>query len=315
MKTASHICIAIMASALLFLCGCTHKTLCYDHSHVNEVDVYFDWSNAPDAEPESMGLFLYPQETKKLLRFSFGNHRGGKVRLKNDIYHAICINDNTRNIATLNINDFNSFEINTKDQDVITGMVSLSTKSIPRAKGAEEERIATSPEIVWSNTSTDNVVNMSNTTIRLHPECNVIKSSVTINNAENLRWVKSVSATISSMAGGYLPQHKKLTEEEVTLVFECSTNPDKKQITGKLTTFGCCPSIKKQHILTIYTILADDTKWYYQIDVTDQVHDRKDPYNIIININKLPIPEPDLGNGGFSAGVDEWNEVIYDIKM
>ena len=317
MKIAPHICVALMVLAMMFLLGCTHKELCYDHSHVNEVNVYFNWNAAPDAEPESMGLYIYPQEEQKLLRFSLGGKHGGKIRMKNGTYHVICMNDDTRNITTLNINDLSTFEINTKDLETIAGSVNLSTKAIPKAKGYEEERIVASPEMTWSGFSNDNHISGENTEITLYPECNVISCDLTINNAENLRWVKSVSATISSMAGGYQPQYKSLTNEAVTIAFECSIDVKNNKITGTLSTFGCCPKNEIKHILTVYTIMDDNTKWWYQIDVTDQVHYRDDPYKIVINLDKLPVPAPDIGEGegGFSADVSEWNEVIYDIKM
>lgn len=37
--------------AVVILASCRHKELCYDHPHGMEVNVVFDWSEAPDATP------------------------------------------------------------------------------------------------------------------------------------------------------------------------------------------------------------------------------------------------------------------------
>lgn len=48
-------------AAALMLAACQHKELCYDHSHVVSLNVVFDWSEAPDATPASMSLYLFPK--------------------------------------------------------------------------------------------------------------------------------------------------------------------------------------------------------------------------------------------------------------
>lgn len=40
------------------LISCQHKELCYDHSHVVEVKVNFDWSECPDAAPRTIGAAI-----------------------------------------------------------------------------------------------------------------------------------------------------------------------------------------------------------------------------------------------------------------
>lgn len=49
---------------LLSLSSCEHKDLCYDHGHYVEVDVRFNWAEAPDANPSTMVVnFSRPTES------------------------------------------------------------------------------------------------------------------------------------------------------------------------------------------------------------------------------------------------------------
>jgi len=49
---------AIMIAAV-FMPGCEHNELCYDHTHVTELNVEFDWSQAPDADPSTMVVHFF----------------------------------------------------------------------------------------------------------------------------------------------------------------------------------------------------------------------------------------------------------------
>ena len=49
-----------MAALLVAATSCEHKELCLDHAHAVEVEVVFDWRNAPNAAPASMSLYLFP---------------------------------------------------------------------------------------------------------------------------------------------------------------------------------------------------------------------------------------------------------------
>lgn len=50
-------CLAVMLLPLFT--ACEHKDLCYDHPHSASVEVVFDWTEAPDAHPATMSLYLY----------------------------------------------------------------------------------------------------------------------------------------------------------------------------------------------------------------------------------------------------------------
>lgn len=197
-------------------------------------------------------------------------------------------------------------------------MYGLSTYGITPSnipKGSVNERALISPELTYTHSIAEITLNESNSTIVFHPECVTRNYTVEIRNVPNLKWVYGVSGTISSMAEGIYPSTFALSETCATIPFECYMDKDNGIIHGTFTSFGHCPTIQQKHELIIYAVLADDSKWYYQYDVTDQIHNAEDPFETYILLDELPIPKPVANGGGFKPTVGEWNSVEIVIPM
>lgn len=304
--------------ALIFfgVTSCRHKDLCYDHSHIREIDVVFDWTGVEeDMVPNTMSLYLFPRDEGKIQRFEFSDSRGGRIRLEGGYYDAVCVNSDVRNVDVANSRVFQEFLITSKSAYQLAGLSGVTTKSLPRAKGTEAERVTLPPEVMWTTFCTNADLRASGSLLEMKPQKRVRKVFVEINNAENLRWINGVGATLSTMSGGYLLTQETLSEENVTIEFNCTYSIDDKKITGSLSTFGHCPYEKQKHSLTLYVILADNSKWYYNFDVTDQVHEADEDDDVWIVLDHLPIPEPVTESGGLKPVVGEWKEINFDIKM
>ncbi len=67
----------------------------------------------------------------------------------------------------------------------------------------------------------------------------------------------------------------------------------------------------------VYAQLTDDSNWFYEVDVTDQVHaaDQEEGAPIKIELDKLPFPESVPGGSGLQPSVNKWNEVQVDINL
>ena len=91
----------IVTLLALFATGCNHKELCYQHPHVGEIRVEFDWRYAPEANPQGMVVFFYPLDEGRgdYIRYDFVGGEGGKVNLRAGNYLMLCYN-----------NDFNSYD-------------------------------------------------------------------------------------------------------------------------------------------------------------------------------------------------------------
>lgn len=305
----------------LLLTGCEHKELCYDHPHTVQLQVVFEWEKAPDASPKSMSLYLFPQGRGKPLRYEFAGHKGGIIRVQEGNYDALCLNSDTEGIYYLNTEKQTTFEVTTRTTGLLTRLSALDVPSVktPFAEGTKDERVALEPNRVWSH-HVENIQLKKDTdgqSLTLYPEISIHTYTIEIRNAENLKYVSGISGSISTMAGGFFPGigPNALSEERVTIPFEVAISDDKTAITGRVQSFGHCPSTMNSHKLVIYVVLADGSKWYYTYDVTEQFHADPDLQNVHILLDGLPIPKPITGGGGFEPSVDEWEDVVEDIEM
>lgn len=301
MKTFNFI---IILFSFLFY-SCEHKELCYDHPHSTKIRVVFDWKEAPNANPEVMRLYLFPSEGGDAIPYEFVNIKGGEITVPIGKYKAICVNSDTESILYRNDNSYLSFEAYTVD-----GV-------LPRT-GKASERVSKSPDPLWSDNL--DVVNIEASkelqVITMVPKMSVSQYRVIIKNVENLKYIKSgtILGSLSSMSGGLLIGQNQLTTELVTLPFEIHSD-NVSTLTTDFLAFGHCPSIQESHVLTIYVVMEDGNKYYYQFDVTAQLHSAVDPKNVLIELDKLPLPKPIVNGGGFQPSVEEWQSVNIDIQL
>ena len=305
---------------MLALTACEHKDLCFDHAHTVNVNVVFDWRYAPDASPASMAVYLFPADGSEPLRYDFTNREGGVIRVPIGHYDAICMNSDTRDVFTRNTNTPQTFEIFTRPASLIAGLFSLGVRAdgVPRADGTENENVASPPEMLWTDNSKERIVlrlTDVSQTITFYPGQVVCNYDVEIRNAQNLKYTSGVSFAISTLAGGYLPYINKVTEEAVTVPFDGMMHQENSTVTGATRTFGYSPTANRTHKLTVYAVLADESKWYYTYDVTDQIHNAPDPRNVHIVLDGLPLPKPIVNGGGFKPTVKEWQSVDVNIDM
>lgn len=318
--------VILLAGLMAVMTSCEHKDLCYNHAHGVEVEVIFDWRDAPDANPKSMSLYLFPKEGGEPIRYEFTDRNGGIIRVPIGEYDAMCQNSDTENVFYRNTGQHTTFETTTREATLLSGLSSLGVRSdsAPRADGTDNERTLLSPDMLWTDHSEGIWVklNVEKQTITLYPKTSVCKYTVEIRNAANLKYVHGISGSLSSLAGGLLPGvgADALTDELVTVPFDAYIGTDdageKTIVTGGLQTFGHCPLPSNRHQLVIYAVLADDSKWYYTYDVTEQIHSAPDQRNVHIILDGLPLPKPIVNGGGFQPTVDEWkSEKEENIPM
>ena len=313
--------LAILITVSLTAFSCKHKELCYDHAHKSNVRVIFDWKCSPTAQPKSVSLYLFPVNGGEALRYEFTERTGGIIRVPVGYYDALCINSDTENISCRNTDKREKYEATTRATTLLLSLSPLGVRSEGAPRSNSEERIALPPDNIWTDnavgiTISDTQKDVANV-ITLCPKWSVCSYTVEIRNAANLKYVKGMSASLSTLAGGMMPGigADALTEECVTVPFELTMNKDSATVKGGLLTFGHCPIVQRKHTLTVYAILSDNKKWYYTFDVTAQIHSAADKRNVHIILNELPLPKPITNGGGFKPVVNEWQTVEIDITM
>ncbi|MDE6754120.1 MAG: DUF5119 domain-containing protein [Muribaculaceae bacterium] len=302
---------------LVLLTGCNHKDLCFDHTHNVETRVVFDWSNAPDANPESMELCMYPLSASNHLSYNIPGREGGVIEIPFDSYNAICVNNDDVDWALYrNTNDVNDFEVYTHDASEL-GAYQLLTSSLPRADGTEDERMAVTPGMAWSSRSDNiSVLKDEDNVITLYPEEIVCHYSVEIQDVGNISSAQgeTIDGTLSGMADGYHHGSRQSSDTPVTMPFILSVDKDDATLTGEFLTFGECNSLKTHHTLTVYLFLTDGSKWYYTFNVDDQVSKAPDPKHVHIVVSGLNLPKA-MTSGGLLPEVNDWQTEIVDLKM
>ncbi|MDE6317656.1 MAG: DUF5119 domain-containing protein [Muribaculaceae bacterium] len=318
MKTLRYIFPALAISAMS-LTSCLHKDLDTELYHRVNVNVIFDWQNAPDANPTSMLTYFY-HEGDDALVFTFPGGEGGEVSIPSGTYNGVSLNGDISDWASMrNMDDPESFEIYTKNAEQLEGY-GLSSRSLPRAEGAENERMAMTPKMLWSDRS-DNIdipaYSDKDIYITFTPCDNLCRYTVDILHVNNMEYLHgaSVDATLSGMAESALIGKGETGETPVTMPFLLTPDSSAKSLHSEYLTFGECNTNKVPHYLTVYLYLTDGTKWYKTFDVTGQVTDAPDPKNVHIVIDGLELPKPITGSGGFVPDVNEWNDIRIDIPM
>ena len=301
---------------LLTMTSCYQKELCYTHPHTQDVNVVFDWKNDPTAKPATMSLYTFTKDEGKDMRYEFTDYHGGKAKIALGVYDALCINsDGPRNYFR-NIEKRETFEVYTQDAKKIES-ISEMVVNLPRARGAENERVVFHPDKVWSDvtqlpfvlTQNEGIQNVIQT-LTLYPKPLFCTYTVEIRNAKNLQHIKGLSATLSSLAGGIMAVTGAPTEELVTVAFDVRKYQNGTSIHGSFRNFGYNYRLSNiKNILMMYALLDDGSRKFVTYDVTDQVRKAPDPRHVHIILDGFSVT-PYIGNGsGFRPTVSGWERV------
>lgn len=315
----------LLALPLLFG-GCRHKDVIYDASPNLRVSLVFDWRNAPDAAPKSMAAYFFPMSTSlpidyqgDVIRFIFPDISGGPIRLPFGYFTALGMNsDNTDWAVLRNTEGVESFEVCTCEAEALT-VLGVPVHSLPRKEGSTERMVKT-PGMTWGCRTDDILLRPSMTKtekkIVLYPEERVCHYTVDIYNVKNLQYLvgEEIDASLSGMAEGHIIGKNQASATQATMSVVMTKDVKDSSLHSEFLTFGVRPDASPDHILKVYTILEDGSKWIYNADVTDQIAKAPDPLHVHIVLRSLEFPQPIL-SGGIVPDVDEWQSVNIDLKM
>lgn len=310
-----YISFAVVIIVMIMLSSCEHKELCYSHPHTVSINVVFDWRNAPDARPETMSVYLFPENGGGPLRYEFVDIAGGTIEVPPGEYKGLCVNSDTEKLNYRGSNNWDTFEIYSRPTELLRSL-GMSLGTAPRANGTEQEEVVMEAEQLFTHRVTGIEIRMGvEQTITFYPAVSVSTYTYEIINAKNLQYVIGMSGSISGMAGGMFIGEGTLADSPSMVPFG-SRIVMPSTVNGGFLTFGYNPHTSHSHQLVIYAVMSDNSKWYYSYDVTDQVRNAPDPYRVHIVLDGLPLPKPLVnGGGGFNPEVDDWGSVEEEIEM
>ncbi|MDE5843851.1 MAG: DUF5119 domain-containing protein [Muribaculaceae bacterium] len=309
----------LLLSAVATLTSCHHKDLYYDDVELRDIKIVFDWRNAPDADPTSMEVFLFDSSASNEIRFNFPNRIGGSIELEPGQYSGLGINSDISDWAhTRNIDNIETFEIYTDEVSELSAY-NLDPTSLPKARGAAEERIVATPRMLWSGR--EDSITVTDTpgqkVITFYPKedvCHYTVDVINVKNIENIQGI-DVDGTISGMAESYLHGKHKPTDTSATMPFNLSVNDNKDSLHSEFLTFGESSETANAHILSLYIIMTDGAKLHYTFDVTSQIHNAPDPQHVHIVVSGIELPKTIETGEGFVPEVNDWQSEHVNIMM
>lgn len=306
-----------------FFISCDHKPLTY--SNLAALSVNFDWSKAPDAVTTGMTVLFFSNDnpSQEPIRYDFIGMNGGSVQLPYGHYQAITYNYDTESILYRGLWSLNALEAYTRESSLEEGtQMGHSRSQMPHAAAADDEPVILEPDPLWGAVSQNVTVDDDGQTVVMQPEQRVRNITITIHNVPNLQYTGQFGGALSGLSASVWMASGITSDECATQAFPV-TVIDATTLQMQLRVFGHCPhrsdGIVNNHLLTIYAILADGSKWYYTQDITDQMHDAEasssDDTHIYIELDELPLPKPIVNGSGFQPTMDGWQGIDIDVGM
>lgn len=322
----------LLTSSLLLLTSCDYKDLCYDHSHSAGVIVRFDWQKASGLYAQGMTVLFYDTErTGNPERYDFVGRDGGTARLVTGSYRAVAYNYDTETILYRGMESSSTLEAYTRRSSIEEGtqMAAISRGyTMPRAGGTEDEPVILEPDPLCGAQSDVFQLDASVAgDVTIAPLMRTKKVVITINHVPNLQYTSQIGGSLSGLAPSVNMTTGELGEGCVTQAFTAASKGDS-TIVMTFNIFGHCPHAKggdyNAHLLTVYAVLADGSKWYYTEDVSDQMHNPSqggggggsgEEVEIDIVVDDLPIPKPIVNGSGFQPTIDGWQGIEIQVDM
>lgn len=295
---------AIMIAAV-FMPGCEHNELCYDHTHVTELNVEFDWSQAPDADPSTMVVHFFRPDGSLYRRVEFTQRTGGKVRLEAGEYRILFHNGNMETVYELG-NSHSDYALSGVSRSILEPMGREG--DAPRPPESADQLIFSAPDQVWagSHSAIEILPGVVGQTVKLTPVEATMEYTVEITGVENLRDDIDVSAAITGMSPLYRLAEGCHGGEAATLPISVERVGDN-TLVAHFRTFGHCPQTELAHTFSVYT----SNKFFVNYDITEKMHNAPDPRHVVIEIHGLRLPDAGMG-----TEISGWENVEeYEIDM
>lgn len=312
---------------VLALMACEPRELCYDHIRCAQasVQVVFDWQKAPAAQPSAMTVLFYDLDnpSNEPIRYDLPGMEGGTVQIAFGRYQVVAYNYDTETILYRDQLTMESLEAYTRSSSLEEETRMAATRNaMPRAPQTEHEPVILEPDPLWCGVSTPLTVTAGKEDQRvvLQPTPRFRLITITIHNVPNLQYTNQFGGALSGLAASVWMASGEVSEECATQAFPV-TVVDATTLQMQLRIFGHCPhagnGVVNKHLLTIYAILADGSKWYYSQDITEQLHDALsfDDTHVYIELDGLPLPKPIVNGSGFQPTIDGWQGAEIYVGM
>ena len=328
LDAAHRICLGLSVILLAVAASSCQPDLVYPDDHTQpsyvsaSVNVSFNWSKAPDADPKEMSLISF-RGAAQPVQFQFVGREGGSLMLSEGERSFLAYNSD--NEYYTRGGSWADFEVFSNQTDLHTfSRMFASTRSVPKTRGTEDQPVIYEPEELWTGNVAYHWLDIVSVkgTIYIPMRVSSYVYNFVINNVKNLKYVVEVSGTLSGMSESVYPSTGRPSDTASIIPFLMEKSGDS-AITGSVRTLGHCPLFDSgeyyRHYLTVYAEMTSGEKYYYALDVTPQMHDLdhltggNTEVPIVIN-DGLPLPKPIVNGSGMQPKAAEWYNVDIDLR-
>ena len=198
-----------LIAALVLTLSCDHKELLYDVDWTVALNVNFDWSKAPTANPEGMSVYMFDLDKPgtRPERYDLIGKNGGRIKIVPGNYSFVCINNDVENILFRNDRSFDDYSIYTRNITMESGMnINSRFSTLTRAElPSADDKFIMSPDSCWTATvrNVEVVKDEPDRSITFVPEISVVTIDVIITDALNIRYSTEFGGTLDNMCRNY----------------------------------------------------------------------------------------------------------------
>lgn len=321
----STICSIILTFLTIALpSGCVRNEVSELQQSLTSVNVVFDWKdNFNTPLPDVMTVYFFPSDGRSLSwRFNINVADGGEISIPCGKYNAIAVNPDAEGLMYKD-SGFTSFEIQlSRFASLPSGISSSSPTMLPPSQSycAIATDITITPCGISYRPDGGNMEGCMKecpySLLRLYPYSPLANYTIIVKGIENIGSVENLSCSLSSMASGYFPAHAAATDSGVNLPVQLKREIGEANFSNSFKTFGTVNGSRS--ILNLYVTLKGGKKKLLQYDVTSQIVNSPDKYNVLICIENPDFSgdpddtDPDSPEGGFDVDVSGWIVIKID---
>lgn len=299
--------ILLSAALLLGATACHQRELCHDHTHTATVEVRFDWSEAPEADPGTMVVRAFPTDGSEGVRHELVKRGGSfdaRLRLAPGEYELLAFNGDTD--TNIEQGDrFDEFRITSISRELL-GPLNRS-ESAPRPGDTETQPVRAPASTLYAcvhgerlRIDPGDAARGTTHTVLFTPRRVSAVWNVRIEEVRNLRADTEASAVVTGVAEAWHPASQRPAGAQVTVPFALE-HCGESCLRGTAILFGDAAPHDVKHLLRVYTTY----RYYYDFDITEQVHAAPDPLQADIVVRGLTLP---VEGSGMAPGVSEWED-------
>ena len=333
-----------MAAVLLIFSAACRRIPLYDRS--TRVDIIIDLDRELDHDivmsvdkplekiyndkiegvvPAHYEVLVYDTVTDELVSSNIVGEKGGSLSIFPGTYHLVIYSFGTESTQQKDLHNRNTANAFTTDITVSKGEVIKSKinepASEPVSKGYEDDPVINEPDHLYTSNEMDVTIDAftgGEQAVTIHTTVSTILDVYSLE-VLNIKGAENIEKVEAFVTGQILSNYFGRPERDsspATVYVDMSVDVENSRLYTVFNTFGKLPGEQNQIFLDITVTDSGGGQYRYVYDVTDQFDDPgNEDHQLVIDGEKIDIPEAEHGGGGFRPEIDEWEREDIDVPL